>query len=68
VCCAVVALDLCAEQRRYLYWAFFIFGLLHDHQTLIVPAMGLVVDDCSQWITGWAGTCSSGHHAVHLAA
>ena len=32
------------QQRRYLYWAFFIFGLCFTtHQTLIVPAMGLVV-------------------------
>ncbi len=32
------------KQRRYLYWAFFIFGLCFTtHQTLIVPAMGLVV-------------------------
>jgi len=32
------------KQRRYLYWAFFIFGLCFtNHQTLIVAAMGLVV-------------------------
>ena len=32
------------EQRRYLYWAFFLFGLCFtNHQTLIVAAMGLQV-------------------------
>lgn len=32
------------QQRRYLYWAFFFFGLgFTTHQTLIVAAMGLVV-------------------------
>ncbi len=30
------------EQRRYLYWAFFMFGLSFcNHQTLIVAAMGM---------------------------
>jgi tetratricopeptide (TPR) repeat protein len=32
------------DKRRYLYWAFFLFGLcLCNHQTLIVAAMGLEI-------------------------
>ena len=32
------------DQRRYLYWAFFIFGICFtNHQTLIVAAMGLEI-------------------------
>ena len=32
------------DQRRYLYWAFFIFGICFtNHQTLICAAMGLMV-------------------------
>ena len=32
------------HQRRYLYWAFFIFGICFtNHQTLIVAAMGIEV-------------------------
>jgi thioredoxin-like negative regulator of GroEL len=32
------------DKRRYLYWAFFLFGLcLCNHQTLIVAAMGIEV-------------------------
>ncbi len=32
------------HQRRYLYWAFFLFGICFtNHQTLIVAAMGLEV-------------------------
>ena len=32
------------EQRKYLYWAFFLFGICFtNHQTLIVAAMGLEV-------------------------
>ena len=32
------------SQRRYLYWAFFIFGICFtNHQTLVVAAMGLEV-------------------------
>jgi hypothetical protein len=32
------------EQRKYLYWAFFLFGVCFtNHQTLIVAAMGLEV-------------------------
>ncbi|MBI2927475.1 MAG: DUF2723 domain-containing protein [Verrucomicrobia bacterium] len=32
------------DQRRYLYWAFFLFGICFtNHQTLIVAAMGIEV-------------------------
>src|SRR6185295_5078002 len=32
------------HQRRYLYWAFFLFGICFtNHQTLIVAAMGLEI-------------------------
>ena len=32
------------QMRRYLYWAFFFFGLCFtNHQTLIVAAMGIIV-------------------------
>lgn len=32
------------QQRRYIYWAFFIFGICFtNHQTLICAAMGLMV-------------------------
>lgn len=32
------------EQRRYLYWAFFVFGICFtNHQTLLVCAMGMEV-------------------------
>ncbi|MDA7667982.1 DUF2723 domain-containing protein, partial [Verrucomicrobia bacterium] len=32
------------ERKRYLYWAFFLFGIcFNNHQTLIVAAMGIEV-------------------------
>lgn len=44
VLCCLLRWIYAPEQRRYLYWAFFLFGLcLTTHQTLIVAAMGLEV-------------------------
>lgn len=44
VLCCLFRWIYAPEQRRYLYWAFFWFGICFtNHQTLIVAAMGLEV-------------------------
>ncbi len=44
VLCCLFRWIYAPEQRRYLYWAFFWFGICFtNHQTLIVAAMGIEV-------------------------
>lgn len=44
VLCCIFRWSYAPEQRRYLYWGFFWFGICFtNHQTLIVAAMGLEV-------------------------
>jgi tetratricopeptide (TPR) repeat protein len=44
VLCCLLRWMYAPEQRRYLYWAFFLFGICFtNHQTLIVAAMGIQV-------------------------
>ncbi len=42
-CGLLVPVDYAPEQRKYLYWTFFWFGMFYEHQTLIVAAIGLEV-------------------------
>ena len=44
VLCCLLRWMYAPEQRRYLYWAAFLYGIsFNNHQTLIVAAMGLEV-------------------------
>ncbi len=44
VLCLLLRWIYAPHQRRYLYWAFFVFGIcITNHQTLIVAAMGIEV-------------------------
>jgi Flp pilus assembly protein TadD/phage shock protein PspC (stress-responsive transcriptional regulator) len=44
VLCCLLRWVYAPEQTRYLYWAFFLFGICFtNHQTLIVAAMGIEV-------------------------
>jgi len=44
VLCCLMRWLYAPDQRRYLYWAFFLFGICFtNHQTLIVAAMGIQV-------------------------
>ncbi|HVR34666.1 MAG TPA: DUF2723 domain-containing protein [Methylomirabilota bacterium] len=44
VLCLLLRWIYAPHQRRYLYWAFFLFGICFtNHQTLIVAAMGIQV-------------------------
>ena len=44
VCCLVLRWMYAPHQLRYIYWAWFLFGICFtNHQTLIVAAMGLEV-------------------------
>src|SRR5262249_53589154 len=44
VLCCLLRWIYAPEQRKYLYWAFFWFGICFtNHQTLIVAAMGIEI-------------------------
>lgn len=44
VLCLLLRWMYAPQQRRYLYWAFFVFGIsFTNHQTLIVGAMGIEI-------------------------